>query len=45
MTDLKESNVSQWYSKVRRMAGQDQNKSSDISVEELVGLSEPEQAE
>ena len=27
------------------MAGQDQNKSSDISVEELVGLSEPEQAD
>ena len=41
--DLKESNISQWYSKVKRMAGQDQQ--SEFTVEELLGLSDLEQAE
>ena len=45
VSDLKESNISQWYSKVKRMAGQDQYSTDDISVDELIGLSNPDQAE
>ena len=33
VSDLKESNISQWYSKVKRMSGQYQNKSADVTVE------------
>ena len=44
--DLKESNVSQWYSKVKRMAGQHSpSLPSDNCVEELEGLSDQDQAE
>ena len=42
--DLRDSNVSQWYSKVKRMAGQDQH-NSDFSIDELSGMTEVEQAE
>ena len=43
---LKESNISQWYSKVKRMAGQlGPSLSPDMCVEELSGLSDQEQAE
>ena len=46
VTDLKESNISQWYSKVKRMAGQlSPSLSLDMCVEELSGLSDQEQAE
>ena len=43
--DLKESNVSQWYSKVKRMAGQDQERRADLTLDELMGLNDAEQAE
>ena len=42
---MKESNISQWYSKVKRMAGQDQEKRADLTVDELIGLNDVEQAE
>ena len=46
VTDLKESNISQWYSKVKRMAGQlSPSLSPDTCVEELSGLSDKEQAD
>ena len=45
VSDLKESNISQWYSKVKRMAGQDQQNTADITVNELIGLSDQEQVE
>ena len=45
VSDLKESNISQWYSKVKRMAGQDQEKRADLTVDELIGLNDVEQAE
>ena len=44
VSDLKTSNISQWYSKVKRMSGQDE-KISDFTVDELVGLSDQDQAE
>ena len=44
VSDLKTSNISQWYSKVKRMSGQDV-KFSDFTVDELVGLSDQDQAE
>ena len=43
--DLKESNVGKWYSKVKRMAGQKQDKLDNIIVEELSGLDNRQQAE
>ena len=43
--DLKTSNPSKWYSKVKRMAGVDEQKSSEILIDELGGLSNKEQAE
>ena len=43
---MKESNVSQWYSKVKRMAGElSPSLSSDNCVEELESLSDQAQAE
>ena len=42
--DLKTSNISQWYSKVKRMSGLKEN-SPDYLVDELVGLSDQSQAE
>ena len=45
VSDLKSSNISQWYSKVKRMAGQDHHSSDDMVVDELSGLTDLEQAE
>ena len=44
VADLKISNPSQWYSKVKRMAGK-ATKSQEVCVEELIGLTNKEQAE
>ena len=44
VADLKESNPSKWYSKVKRMCGQS-DRNLIISVDELTGLSDQEQAE
>ena len=44
VSDLRDSNVSKWYSKVKRMAGRDQN-NLEVSIDELTGLSELDQAE
>ena len=43
--DLKESNTGQWYSKVKRMAGQEDNRGEIVTVEELIGYSDDQQAE
>ena len=43
--DLKTSNVSQWYSKVKRMAGTSIENQEHVYVDELQGLSTQEQAE
>ena len=43
--DLKDSNPGQWYSKVKRMSGQDTKNVSDALIEELSGLDDEEQAE
>ena len=45
VSDLKTSNISQWYSKVKRMTGQDQHASNDVTVEALIGLLVEDQAE
>ena len=44
VSDLKTSNVSQWYSKVKRMSGQHEEV-SEFTVDELLGLSDQVQAE
>ena len=44
VSDLKTSNVSQWFSKVKRMSGQEETR-SDFTVDELLGLSDQDQAE
>ena len=44
VSDLKTSNTSQWFSKVKRMAGQDED-ATDYNVDELIGLSDQDQAE
>ena len=44
--DLKETNPSKWYSKLKRMAGYDSNsQGNEIVVDELRGLDDTEQAE
>ena len=43
--DLKESNQSQWYSKIKRMGGLAVNQGSNIQVDELEGMPIPDQAE
>ena len=43
--ELKSSNVSQWYSKVKRMSSIDQTKDDFVEVEELVDLPDQAQAE
>ena len=45
VSDLKSSNPSKWYSKVKRMAGQDLVQSKETCIEELLGLSSKEQAD
>ena len=42
--DLKDSKISLWYSKVKRMAGQNQQ-NDDIMVDELIGITDLGQAE
>ena len=44
VSDLKTSNVSQWFSKVKRMSGQEDDR-SDYTVDELEGLSDQQQAD
>ena len=43
--DLKTSNPSQWYSKMKRMSGQEDNQADIDTVEELNGLEKDEQVE
>ena len=43
--DLKDSNPGQWYSKLKRMSGQDSNSQADIMIEELMDLDDKNQAE
>ena len=43
--DLKTSNISQWYSKVKRMGGVKQDQQDQIFVDELSGLDDIQQAE
>ena len=43
--DLKESNPSQWYSKLKRMGGLTGSRADHIKVEELQGVPDQEQAE
>ena len=45
VADLKTSNPGKWYSKVKRMSGQNDNHNQEICVEELIGMSNKEQAE
>ena len=46
VSDLKESNISKWYSKVKRMAGQlSPRLVNDVHIDELNGLSDEAQAE
>ena len=44
VADLKTSNISQWYSKVKRMSGQTDSM-SEVTVDDLIGLSDQDQAE
>ena len=43
--DLKSSDISQWYSKLRRMSSVDSLKNDEIFVQDLVHLSKEQQAE
>ena len=43
--DLKTSNTGKWYSKLKRMSGQETNPQSDIMIKELMGLDDKQQAE
>ena len=45
VNNLKESNPSQWYSKVKRMASHKQESEEDVIVQELLGQSDQIQAE
>ena len=45
VSDLKVSNPGKWYSKVKRMSGQNNNRQENILVDELMGLNDQEQAE
>ena len=45
VTDLKETNPGKWYSKIKRMSGQEKDREQKILVEELSGYSDQEQAE
>ena len=45
VSDLKESNPKQWYSKLKRMSSHDQHKNEEYSVAEIESLSNKEQAE
>ena len=43
--DLKTSNPSQWYSKMKRMSGQEINSVTEVMIDDLKDLDELEQAE
>ena len=43
--DLKTSNISQWYSRLKRMSSIDQTKEGDVEVQDLVEFPNQEQAE
>ena len=45
VSDLKESNPSKWYSKVKRMAGIDLHSQGNMIIDELIGLTDSEQSE
>ena len=45
VSDLKETNTGKWYSKIKRMSGQDTDRENVILVEELSGYSDQEQAD
>ena len=45
VNDLKHSDPSQWYSKLKRMSSHFQEKDQESAVQELIGLSDCEQAE
>ena len=45
LKDLKQSNISQWYSKLKYLCSYDQKKSEPIIVEEIKNLSAQDQAE
>ena len=45
VSDLKTSNPGKWFSKLKRMSGQDQDKQDNIMVEEMLGLTNMQQAE
>ena len=43
--DLKTSNVGQWYSKLKRMAGSENHRSEQVHIDELSDLSVKQQVE
>ena len=45
VNNLKESNPSQWYSKIKRMSSHKQESDEDVIVQELLGQSDQIQAE
>ena len=45
VSELKTSNPGKWYSKLKRMSGQSDGNNQNILVDELIGLSNQEQAE
>ena len=45
VTDLKNSNPSKWYSKVKRMTGKNTEMQNPICVDDLIGIDEKKQAE
>ena len=44
VSDLKESNPGKWHSKVKRMSGKNSEQTQNIQIDQLVGLSNQEQA-
>ena len=45
MSDLKQSNPGQWYSKLKRITSHDQPKTEEVYIESICHLSDQEQAE
>ena len=43
--DLKTSNISQWYSKIKRMSVVDQTKESYVEIQDMADMSNQEQVE
>ena len=44
VSDLKESNPGKWHSKVKRTSGKNSEQTQNIQIDQLVGLSNQEQA-